>query len=162
MTVTYKRINTAVVMVALNNNHYSPINNRAVCIAARRVRSTVGNHRRLYRAHLPCTSAVPAGHHRVLSTAGQPLSLFISYSPMVGVPWRNFRSTEFDTNFQREVPLFLEMPNFLKTQRSTGRGKPVCKKSARSVQPFRYNTGVWQTHRYSTTVNTRASIASRG
>jgi len=34
-----------------------------------------------------------------------------------------------------------------KTQRSIGRGKPVCKKSARSVQSFRYYSGVWRMDR---------------
>jgi len=47
---------------------------------------------------------------QVLSTPYRPLSLFISHSPMVGVPWPNFLSPEFGIKFQTEVPLFLEMP----------------------------------------------------
>jgi len=37
---------------------------------------------------------------------------------------------------------FWRYPKFSGTQRNTGRWKPVRKKSARSVQPFRYNTDV--------------------
>jgi len=46
-------------------------------------------------------------------------------------------------SFRGKYLLFLRYTNFPKTQRSIiGRGKPVCKKSARSVQPFRYNTSM--------------------
>ena len=80
----------------------------------------------------PCVFAV--GHGRqVLSTPDRPLSLFISHSLTLSVPWQNFLSPEFGTKFQTVIPLFFgNTPNFPKTQR----GKPVCKNSARSMQPF--------------------------
>ena len=38
------------------------------------------------------------------------LSQFISHLPTVGVPWRNFPSSEFGTKFHREMSLFLGIP----------------------------------------------------
>jgi len=39
----------------------------------------------------------------------------VSHLATVDVPWPNFvsRPTEFGTKFVREVPLFLQIPNFL-------------------------------------------------
>jgi len=58
--------------------------------------------------HLPRTSAVCLCH-QVLSTADRTLSLFISHSPTVGVPWRNFLSPEFESKVLEEVSLFVEI-----------------------------------------------------
>ena len=44
-------------------------------------------------------------------------------------------------------PYFWRCPNLPKTQRSIGRGNLYAKKSARFVQPFRYNTGVCRADR---------------
>jgi len=43
------------------------------------------------------------------------------------MPWQKFPSPAFGTKFQREVPVFLEIPNFPKIQCSIGRGKPYAK-----------------------------------
>jgi len=47
----------------------------------------------------------------------------------IDMPWRNFLSPEFRKKFQRDVPLFLQIPNFLETQCRTGRKKPPRKKT---------------------------------
>jgi len=73
-----------------------------------------------------------ARRRQVLSTPDRPPSLFISQSPTVGEPWRNFQSpVGFGSRFQREVPLFWTNPNLPRTQPSIVRGKLVRKKSAR-------------------------------
>jgi len=62
-----------------------------------------------------------------------------------------FLSPEFEVWSSRgKYPYFWRYPNFPKTRRSIGWGKPLCKQSARSVPPFPYNTGVWptDTHTY--------------
>jgi len=68
---------------------------------------------------VPRTSAV--------YTRPPAVTVFISYSPNVGVPWQNFLIPEFGTKFPREVPLFLR-DTLIFLQHSIGRGKPVCKK----------------------------------
>jgi len=45
-----------------------------------------------------CEARLPS-RHDVLSTRDSPLSPFVSHSPTVGVPWRNFPSPEFGTEF---------------------------------------------------------------
>ena len=60
-----------------------------------------------------------------MSTTGQHGHLFISHSPTVSTPWRNFLTPEFGTKFQMEISLLLEIPNFPKTQYSICRGKPT-------------------------------------
>jgi len=53
---------------------------------------------------------------------------------------------EFATKFQRKVRLFYRHSNFLKTRCTISRGKLV-RKNSRFMQPFRHDTGVWQTDR---------------
>jgi len=118
-----------------------------------------------------CTlSRLPSSSSAVNDSLTPMTRLFISRSPMVDVPWPNFPSPELDgTKFQLEVPIyFRRCPNFPKTQCRISRGKPILythKKPARSMQPFQYNTGMWQTHKHShihsPIANTCASIASR-
>ena len=64
---------------------------------------SVGNRHRLNTAR-----AIYTPRRQVLSTLNRPLSLFISHSPTVREPWRNFLSLEFGTEFQREVSSFLD------------------------------------------------------
>jgi len=68
---------------------------------------------RLYTARAMHVCRTTDRRHKVLSTPDRPLSLFISHSPTVGVPWRNFPCAEFGTKFLREVLVFLEKRTFL-------------------------------------------------
>ena len=52
----------------------------------------------------------------------------VSHSPNRSVPWQNFLSPDFGTNFRRELPLFWRYTNFLKIHCSIGGGKPAYKK----------------------------------
>ena len=52
------------------------------------------------------------------------------------MPWRNFLSQDFRTKFHREVPLFLEIPNFLLTQCWTGGRKLACQNQLDSFSCF--------------------------
>ena len=58
------------------------------------------------------------------------------------VSWRNFLRPEFGTKFQREVPYFRKHPIIITIQSRIAERNPPCRKSARSVQSFRYNAGV--------------------
>ena len=42
--------------------------------------------------------------------------LYRQHLAMIDLPWRNFLSPEFGTKFQREIPSFWGLPNFLITQ----------------------------------------------
>jgi len=108
-----------------------PVDRRAVHRAGgRRVRSTVGDRRRLLIALT--TSAVAAR------------SLFISHSPTAGQMLKVKSLGQSTTGMYHNFCIYL---NFPKTQCSISRLKPVCKKTPWSVHPFPYNTGVWQTDR---------------
>ena len=102
---------------------------------------------------------------QVLSTIDCRLSLFILHSPTVGVSWPNFLSPDFETKFQREVPLFLELLKFLQSTVYHGSRRETST-SVRSVQyvsiPACDRQTDRQTDRHTTTADTRASIASRG
>jgi len=63
----------------------------------------------------------------------------------INLPPRTFLSPEFGIKIEREVPLLLEIPNFLITQCRIGGRKPPCQNPARFVQSFRHNVGLWQT-----------------
>jgi len=52
---------------------------------------------------------------------------------MIDVPWQNILSPE--TGIQNEVPLFLEIPNFLTTQCRRG-GRRLHAKKAQSIHSF--------------------------
>jgi len=54
--------------------------------------------------------------------------LYIQHIATTDLPWRNFVSPEFVTKSQREVPIFLELLNFLITQCRIGGKKPPCQK----------------------------------
>jgi len=84
----------------------------------------------------------------------------------IDIPKQNFLSPEFGTKFQRKVPLFLVMPEFLfstvRWVKGSSRGKTSSIRSAASME-LRLVTETQtdrrtQGHSYST----RASIASRG
>ena len=83
------------------------------------------------------------------------------------MPLRNFLSPEFGTKFQREVPSFLELPEFPYNRVWDGsKEAPVPKTSAiRSAVSIEHrlvtDTGR-QTDRHREIASTRASIALRG
>jgi len=86
---------------------------------------------------------------------------------MIDIPWRNFISPEFGTNFQRDVPYFWRYHNFLTTGRGMGRRKLPCQNRLYSFIRFdRTPTCDRQTdrhrhrHRHGAVAGTRASIAS--
>ena len=60
----------------------------------------------------------------------------------IDLPRRNFPCPEFGAKFQREVPLFLEVPEFPTRQRRICFRKLLYPKRARFVQPFRQNSDV--------------------
>jgi len=89
------------------------------------------------------SSSILDRRRQVLSTPDRPLSLFISYSPTVGVQWQNFLSPEFGIKYQMgSTIIFWIYSNFCKIKCSIGLGKPACKNAARFVQPFQYSTSL--------------------
>ena len=60
-----------------------------------------------------------------------------------------------------KYPYFWRYANFLTTKCGVAGRKPLCRKLARFVQSFRYNTGLWRTGRETDDRIYRASIASR-
>jgi len=83
------------------------------------------------------------------------------------MPWRNFRSPEFRKKFQREVPLFLKVPEF--PYKRLCRKKHPCQEQIKPSIPFdRTPTCNRQTakdrhrHGHRAIASTRASITSRG
>jgi len=52
----------------------------------------------------------PPSSPGAVNTKPRPLSLFISHSPTVRVPWRNFQSPELGAKFQTALPLICEIP----------------------------------------------------
>ena len=74
--------------------------------------------------------------HQVMSTPNRLLSLFISHSPTVGVHTQNCKVQSKGSKWQSsggKCPYFWRYLYFSKTHCSTGRGKPVCKKSAFAI-----------------------------
>jgi len=109
-----------------------------------------------FESYRTCHARLPSTRRRqVLSTPDRPLSRFISHLPTVRVPWRNLLSPEF-----KEEKTLIFGHSLISLKHSEG--NPACKKSARSVQPFWYNTGMWRTDGHTATDNTRAGIASHG
>jgi len=81
-----------------------PIDHRAVYWTIRRVRSIVGD--RSSTVDGTCHVCHPC---QVLSTPNRPMSLFISQSPTVSVPWPNSLSPGLKAKFQKTVALFVEI-----------------------------------------------------
>jgi len=77
--------------------------------------------------------------------------------PSMNLLWQNLssRSIKFGTELQRKIPLIWRYPNFLTAQRKEAFiSKPVW-----NVQSFRYETGLWQTHRHMTTSYMHTALA---
>ena len=68
----------------------------------------------------------------------------VAFVYAVSVQWQNFQSRQ---SSRGKYTYFWRYPNFAKTHHSIRRAKHVSKKSAWSVQPFQYNTSMWQTNR---------------
>ena len=71
---------------------------------------------------------------QVLSTPDRPLSLFISHSPTIGVPWRQLLSPEFGTTFLKKSSLIFR--GTLISLEHSVEGNLYAKKSARSCSRF--------------------------
>ena len=106
-----------------------------------------------------CHERLPSASRRrhVLLTPDRPLSMFISHSPTVGVPWRNFLSPELGQSSRRKYPYFWRYPNFPTTQPS--RGKPARKNQLDLCS--RFDT-IPACDRHSTTADTRARYRCAG
>jgi len=83
---------------------------------------------------------------------------WVFFENMIDLPRRNFIKTKVCDKVPEgyRLPLFLEFPLGGLSER-----KPPCQKPSRSVQPFRFNTGLWYKYKHDDSVY-RANIASRG
>ena len=61
-----------------------------------------------------CASSHDALDFRRCNPQARPSTSFVDHT--IDLPWRSFLSPELEAKFQTEVPLFLEVPNFLITQ----------------------------------------------
>jgi len=82
------------------------------------------------------------------------------------MPWRNFQGPEFGTKFQREVPLFMEIPVFpFNTGQDRWKEAHISlpkTSSIRSPISIEHRLVTTQTDRHRAITSTHAGIASRG
>jgi len=109
---------------------HAQIDHRAVYSAACRMSAiAVGC---IYRTCHTCTSAVGPLPPGAVNTRPPAVAVYVALA-------------------DGRCAIFWRYLNFPKTQRGTGRRKPVRKTSPRSEQPFRYNTGLRNADRHTDT-----------
>jgi len=109
--------------------------------------------------HVRRMSAVGPLPPGVFNTRPPAITVYMTH---VSVAWQNFISPELGKSSRGKYPIFGNTLISIKYSIAQVEGNLYTKKSAQSMQPFWYNTGtgVWQSHKHTTTANTHASIVS--
>ena len=118
-----------------------------------------------------CNKLCASSHDALDRRRGNPQApsstSFVDHS--IDLPWWNFLSPEFGAKFQREVPWFLEIPEFPYNKHTRIGQMKLHAKKTRLYPLFRCYTSLWRTDRLTdgrtdryTTTAYRISIASRG